>query len=130
MLVKSLLFLIIVAFVVIAVFVLVVVRIFWKGMDFLQSFFNPRPTDSFNRHDRDFTGRRQRQYGYSAKRGTTGDTRSSSYDTRSSSSASGSSGSSRRSGQDVVIIDTRSPEKANRRIFSESEGEYVDYTEE
>lgn len=31
---------------------------------------------------------------------------------------------------DETIIDQRSPEEANRKIFSESDGEYVDFTEE
>lgn len=31
---------------------------------------------------------------------------------------------------DEVIIDRRSPDEANRKIFSKGEGEYVDYEEE
>ena len=31
---------------------------------------------------------------------------------------------------DEVIIDQRSPEQANRKIYSENDGEYVDFTEE
>ena len=31
---------------------------------------------------------------------------------------------------DEVIIDRRSPDEANRKIFSKSEGEYVDFEEE
>lgn len=32
--------------------------------------------------------------------------------------------------QDEVIIDRRTPDEANRKIFSEGEGEYVDFEEE
>lgn len=33
-------------------------------------------------------------------------------------------------GDDEVVIDQRDPDEANRKIFSEKEGEYVDYKEE
>lgn len=35
-----------------------------------------------------------------------------------------------RAPQDDVIIDRRTPDEAKRKIFSEGEGEYVDYVEE
>lgn len=34
------------------------------------------------------------------------------------------------SAEDEVIIDRRTPDEANRKIFSKSEGEYVDFEEE
>lgn len=34
------------------------------------------------------------------------------------------------SGDDEIIIDRRSPDEMNRKIFSKNEGEYVDYEEE
>lgn len=34
------------------------------------------------------------------------------------------------SGDDEIIIDRRTPDKMNRKIFSKNEGEYVDYEEE
>lgn len=37
---------------------------------------------------------------------------------------------SRRTTGESEIIDTRSQEKANRKIFSDDEGEFVDYKEE
>lgn len=43
------------------------------------------------------------------------------------------SGKRRSGGQasnDEVIIDSRTPDEANRKIFSKSEGEYVDFEEE
>ncbi|WP_298455578.1 DUF4834 family protein [uncultured Prevotella sp.] len=33
-------------------------------------------------------------------------------------------------GDDEIIIDRRSPDEMNRKIFSKNEGEYVDYEEE
>lgn len=35
-----------------------------------------------------------------------------------------------RTPDDEVIIDRRTPDEANRKIFTEGEGEYVDYVEE
>lgn len=35
-----------------------------------------------------------------------------------------------RADEDEVIIDRRTPDEANRKIFSDGEGEYVDYVEE
>lgn len=49
---------------------------------------------------------------------------------RQSSDASGAYQSYRGTSDDEVIIDHRSPDEANRKIFKESEGEYVDYVEE
>lgn len=37
---------------------------------------------------------------------------------------------SRTSMEDEIIIDRRTPDEMNRKIFSKSEGEYVDYEEE
>lgn len=34
------------------------------------------------------------------------------------------------SGDDEIIIDRRTPDEMNRKIFSKNEGEYVDYEEE
>ena len=34
------------------------------------------------------------------------------------------------SGEDEIIIDWRTPDEMNRKIFSKNEGEYVDYEEE
>ena len=34
------------------------------------------------------------------------------------------------SGEDEIIIDRRTPDEMNRKIFSKNEGEYVDYEEE
>lgn len=39
-------------------------------------------------------------------------------------------GTYRRASDDEVIIDRRTPGEANRKIFSEGEGEYVDFEEE
>ena len=71
-----------------------------------------------NRHSRDYTGRRQQQYGHSRRSSsqqTTNTTGSRTYR-----SASG----------EEVIIDTRNPESASRRIYEDGEGEYVDFEEE
>lgn len=50
-------------------------------------------------------------------------------------SASGRNDADRRqygdtAADDEVIIDSRTPDEANRKIFSKSEGEYVDFEEE
>ncbi|CCY81829.1 putative uncharacterized protein [Prevotella sp. CAG:1185] len=37
---------------------------------------------------------------------------------------------SRTSTEEEIIIDRRTPDEMNRKIFSKSEGEYVDYEEE
>lgn len=42
---------------------------------------------------------------------------------------SAASGRSTRTSDGVTIIDRRSPEQANKKIFAPDEGEYVDYTE-
>ena len=34
------------------------------------------------------------------------------------------------SGDDEIILDRRTPDEMNRKIFSKNEGEYVDYEEE
>ena len=35
-----------------------------------------------------------------------------------------------RTADGLTIVDNRSPEKANKKIFAQDEGEYVDFTEE
>jgi len=49
---------------------------------------------------------------------------------RNTSSSSQQRETGRRASDDEVIIDSRTPDEANRKIFSDSEGEYVDYVEE
>lgn len=49
---------------------------------------------------------------------------------RRASNGSRSRGSYRDASGDEVIIDRRTPDEVNRKIFSEGEGEYVDFEEE
>lgn len=63
--------------------------------------------------DSDYMGRRQQQYAY-----------------RNSSSNQQTNRQQAYTQQDETIIDTRSMQQSNKKIFDDSEGEYVDYVEE
>ncbi len=70
--------------------------------------------------DEDYTRRRQQQYHYEEKR---------SHGTRQR--AEGDSQTRRtQTSSGEVIIDNRHPEKSGRKIFTEDDGEYVDFVEE
>lgn len=69
--------------------------------------------------NRDETGRRSRQYAYNER--TDGRSRSSQNASSSARHTTTASGE--------TIIDGRNPEHSDRKIFAESEGEYVDFEE-
>lgn len=72
-----------------------------------------------DRHNRDYTGRRQQQYTYSGAGGRRQSGGDGNRHRRSSQTADG-----------TVIIDGRSERVAGQRIFADDEGEYVEFTEE
>lgn len=70
--------------------------------------------------DEDYTRRRQQQYHYEERQSSQGARRQS----------DGTSQARRtRTSSGEVIIDNRQPEKSGRKIFTEDDGEYVDFVE-
>lgn len=124
----GLLFIALLFLIVMAIVVMLAVRFFWSAIvrmrDMIQRIMGVGP-DSYGSED--YTGRRSSQYTFSH-----GGRRASSSSGRTSSSSSGRSSSGGRRSQTssgTTIIDNRNPEQARRKIFSEDEGEYVDFEE-
>lgn len=123
----GLLFIALLFLIVMAIVVMLAVRFFWSAIvrmrDMLQRIMGVGP-DSYGSED--YTGRRSSQYTFSH-----GGRRASSSSGRTSSSSDKSSSGGRRSqtSSGTTIIDNRNPEQARRKIFSEDEGEYVDFEE-
>lgn len=124
----GLLFIALLFLIVMAIVVMLAVRFFWSAIvrmrDMLRRIMGVGP-DSYGSED--YTGRRSSQYTFSH-----GGRRASSSSGRTSSSSSGRSSSGGRRSQTssgTTIIDNRNPEQARRKIFSEDEGEYVDFEE-
>lgn len=90
----------------IAIVVMIILRLIAKG---LGAFFRWNKEPEID--DTDSTRRRNTQYTYTSRR------ESSDRNRQSQSSPS-------------TIIDTRDPARAQRKIFNDDEGEYVDYSEE
>lgn len=116
----GLLFIALLFLIVMAIVVMLAVRFFWSAIvrmrDMLRRIMGVGP-DSYGSED--YTGRRSSQYTFShgGRRASSSSGRSSS-DGRRSQTSSG-----------TTIIDNRNPEQARRKIFSEDEGEYVDFEE-
>lgn len=123
----GLLFIALLFLIVMAIVVMLAVRFFWSAIvrmrDMLRRIMGVGP-DSYGSED--YTGRRSSQYTFSH-----GGRRASSSSGRTSSSSDKSSSGGRRSqtSSGMTIIDNRNPEQARRKIFSEDEGEYVDFEE-
>ncbi len=123
----GLLFIALLFLIVMAIVVMLAVRFFWSAIvrmrDMLRRIMGVGP-DSYGSED--YTGRRSSQYTFSH-----GGRRASSSSGRTSSSSDKSSSGGRRSqtSSGTTIIDNRNPEQARRKIFSEDEGEYVDFEE-
>jgi uncharacterized membrane protein YgcG len=123
----GLLFIALLFLIVMAIVVMLAVRFFWSAIvrmrDMIQRIMGVGP-DSYGSED--YTGRRSSQYTFSH-----GGRRASSSSGRTSSSSDKSSSGGRRSqtSSGTTIIDNRNPEQARRKIFSEDEGEYVDFEE-
>ena len=123
----GLLFIALLFLIIMAIVVMLAVRFFWSAIvrmrDMLRRIMGVGP-DSYGSEDN--TGRRSSQYTFSH-----GGRRASSSSGRTSSSSDKSSSGGRRSqtSSGMTIIDNRNPEQARRKIFSEDEGEYVDFEE-
>lgn len=123
----GLLFIALLFLIIMAIVVMLAVRFFWSAIvrmrDMLRRIMGVGP-DSYGSED--YTGRRSSQYTFSH-----GGRRASSSSGRTSSSSDKSSSGGRRSqtSSGMTIIDNRNPEQARRKIFSEDEGEYVDFEE-
>ncbi|MDO4310577.1 MAG: DUF4834 family protein [Prevotella sp.] len=123
----GLLFIALLFLIIMAIVVMLAVRFFWSAIvrmrDMLRRIMGVGP-DSYGSED--YTGRRSSQYTFSH-----GGRRASSSSGRTSSSSDKSSSGGRRSqtSSGTTIIDNRNPEQARRKIFSEDEGEYVDFEE-
>lgn len=131
----GLLFIALLFLIVMAIVVMLAVRFFWSAIvrmrDMLRRIMGVGP-DSYGSED--YTGRRSSQYTFShgGRRASSSSGRTSSSYGRTSSSSSGRSSSGGRRSQTssgTTIIDNRNPEQARRKIFSEDEGEYVDFEE-
>lgn len=123
----GLLFIALLFLIIMAIVVMLAVRFFWSAIvrmrDMLRRIMGVGP-DSYGSED--YTGRRSSQYTFSH-----GGRHASSSSGRTSSSSDKSSSGGRRSqtSSGTTIIDNRNPEQARRKIFSEDEGEYVDFEE-
>ena len=123
----GLLFIALLFLIIMAIVVMLAVRFFWSAIvrmrDMLRRIMGVGP-DSYGSED--YTGRRSSQYTFShgGRRAS-----SSSGRTSSSSDKSSSGGCRSQTSSGMTIIDNRNPEQARRKIFSEDEGEYVDFEE-
>lgn len=119
----GLLFILLLMFVFIAVAVMVVARMVFRGFDRLRDAvrqamgFDPL---SAGNDSGGYTGRRSGRYTYTHGRTA-----------RDGGSASAGGGRRQQTGGGgTTVIDGRNPEHAQRKIFSHDEGEYVDFEEE
>jgi hypothetical protein len=88
---------------------------------FRDAMMNPSE-DASNRHNRNYTGRRQQQYSFGWGR--------SHHQANKDSAQQGGASRRTRTATGETIIDNRGMEETNRKIFADDEGEYVDYQEE
>ena len=123
---KGLLFIGLLFLIFMAIVVMLVVRFFWGAIvrmrEMLRSSMGMGPGDG---SAGDYTGRRTNQYTFShdGRRRTSGTGRA-------SGAGQQSSGSRRtQTASGPTVIDNRNPEQTRRKIFSEDEGEYVDFEE-
>ncbi len=88
---------------------------------FRDAMVNPSE-DRSNRHNRNYTGRRQQQYSFGWGR--------SQHQSNPGAAQQGGTTRRTRTATGETIIDSRGQEGTNRKIFADDEGEYVDYQEE
>lgn len=123
---KGLLFIGLLFLIFMAIVFMLVVRFFWGAIvrmrEILRSSMGMGPGDG---SAGDYTGRRTNQYTFSH------DGRRRTYGTGRTSGAGQQSSGSRRTqtASGTTVIDNRNPEQTRRKIFSEDEGEYVDFEE-
>ena len=119
MILKGLMTILLLLLALLAVVFLVVLRFLYKGAKFFKRWTNEDDPRT-NRHNRDYTGRRQRQYGFYGK---TGESR------QGQGSASGDQ-QHVHTDEGNTITDLRNPQNKGPRIISDDEGEYEEFTEE
>lgn len=119
---KGLLFIVLLIFIIGAIFLLIVANFIMSIIRrFRRGYYGEDEEDC---SAADTTRRRSNQYSFqrnAAYTSTDGQTRQQS--SRNNSNA-------RQDGQPEIIVDPRDPNKANRQIISDDEGEYVDFVEE
>ncbi len=120
MLLKGLFLIILIVIIAIVSIALVVLRFLWKGFHFIRKMTDADDART-NRHNRDYTGRRQQHYSYNTYQNQ----------------GNHQNSKEERQGQknthvheDITIVDMRNPEQTERRIFSDEEGEYIEFEEE
>ena len=106
----------------------IVLGVVWKGFRFMKRMSDCDDART-NRHNRDYTGYRQQQYGYSQQQTTQ---QQEPHQSRRQADPQQEQSQSRQnySNNRTTIVDMRDPRKSQRRIFDDQEGEYIDYTEE
>lgn len=120
MILKGLMTILLLLLALFAVVGFVVLRFLYRGAKFFKNLSSEDDART-NRHNRDYTGRRQQQYGFNGK---TGD--------RTSQRGERQSNENRHVHTDEgnTITDLRNPQQTGARIISDDEGEYVEFTEE
>lgn len=119
MLLNTLLFLVVLLVIGLTVLVLFALQLARGAIYRILKFFGGADNGRTDRHNRDYTGRRQQQYTYTGADGRQQSGGDGNRQRRSSQTADG-----------TVIIDGRSERVAGQRIFADDEGEYVEFTEE
>lgn len=123
---KGLLFIGLLFLIFMAIVVMLVVRFFWGAIVRMREMLrNSMGMGSGDGSAGDYTGRRTNQYTFShdGRRRASGTGRA-------SGAGQQSSGSRRtQTASGPTVIDNRNPEQTRRKIFSEDEGEYVDFEE-
>ncbi|MGN0221664.1 MAG: DUF4834 family protein [Prevotella sp.] len=121
MILKGLVTILLLLLAVLAVAGLVILRFLYKGVRFFKRWTDEDDART-NRHNRDYTGRRQQQYGFYGKAG----------DGTSRQGQGSGTGTQQHVHTDEgnTITDLRNPRNKGPRIISDDEGEYVEFTEE
>lgn len=124
---KGLLFIGLLFLIFMAIVFMLVVRFFWGAIVRMREMLrNSMGMGSGDGSAGDYTGRRTNQYTFSHD----GRRRTSGAGHTSSGAGQQSSGSRRtQTASGPTVIDNRNPEQTRRKIFSEDEGEYVDFEE-
>lgn len=117
---KGVLFIIVLVFIFMAIGVMLIYRAVSHGIRHFKQMMGMDDTeDTSNRHNRNYTGKRQQQYQFhhgGTQKGASQDSYSSQQQPN------------QNSGE--TIIDQRDNSQTQKKIFSDDEGEYVDYVEE
>lgn len=114
---QSLLFILLLVFIVIAVAAMIVIRIVAKGLGMFRDAAKAA-ADEFTGARRGNSGRRSGQQAGSGTSSGYSRQKDDAANSRTHTTASG-----------TIIIDNRDPEKADRKIFADDDGEYVDFEE-